>query len=86
MDFKSYQYNYEDKTLTSFSNLLEHVLSASCGSEQLLKVRWSMAHRANVLGQFVPKLDTVLSNVMYVPPTAGSDTLAKNAITATNMQ
>ena len=34
----------------------------------------------------IPKLQTVLSRVMYVPPIAGSLTLAKNAIVGTNMQ
>jgi hypothetical protein len=42
--------------------------------------------RASVAGQFPPRFVRVLRRVMYVPPTAGSDTRAKNAMMATNMQ
>lgn len=62
------------------------MLSVKSGAVQVLYMRWSMPHNANVLGQFVPRFDIVFKNVMYVPPTVGSETLAKNAITATNMQ
>jgi len=43
-------------------------------------------HKAKVDGQFPPRFVRVLRKVMYVPPTAGSEILAKNAMIATNMQ
>ena len=50
------------------------------------EVRGSTHHNARVEGQLPPRFVTVLSSVMYVPPTAGSDTLAKKAMTDTNME
>lgn len=48
-------------------------------------VSGSTSHRATVAGQFPPRLDTVLSSVIYVPPMSGSLTLALKDIIATYM-
>lgn len=46
----------------------------------------STNQRATVLGQFPPRLVTVFSRVMYVPPILGSLILALKAIIATNIE
>jgi hypothetical protein len=73
----------KSQQITSVSSAVTHVLFWRLGAEHRLYVRLSTIHRASVLGQFPPRFDNVFSSVMYVPPTAGSLTLAKKAITAT---
>ncbi len=55
---------------TSFSDLSEQRLSSS--TSHLRQVNTSTNHSTTVEGQLPPKLHKVFSNVMYVPPTAGS--------------
>ena len=45
-----------------------------------------MRLRIKVVGQLPPRLDTVFRRVMYVPPTAGSDTRANRDMIDTNME
>lgn len=69
-------------TLTNFGELqsLESVAFVHD-----LNVKVSTSPSATVVVQVPPKLLTVFKSVMYVPPTIGSATRAKNAIISTNI-